>query len=218
MTNHALTVYWVVFAILLALVIFFDRKYLLLRDKSKAQHPPYSFSRVQLTWWTLIVFSSFISIIFTNADHNIPQLWESTLYLLGISSATTASAAVIDSGSRAKEAENPSVTMAQDDESDGFFLDILSDQTGVNIHRFQAVILNIVFGVWFISKVTSKLNAGTADINLIMPDISQNDLILLGLSSGIYAGLKLTENKTTPPATAEKPANTVTVSEEQPVG
>jgi hypothetical protein len=41
--------------------------------------------------------------------------------------------------------------------------------------------------------ITDKLTAMA--VNKIMPDVPQNNLILIGLSAGVYAGLKTTENK-----------------------
>ncbi|MGK4568351.1 hypothetical protein [Flavobacterium sp. 3HN19-14] len=66
----------------------------------------------------------------------------------------------------------------------------------MSVHRFQTVVFNFAFGVWFISQITKNLaNVPTGGINDIMPDIQQNNLILLGLSSATYAVLKTTENK-----------------------
>lgn len=174
--------------VLALLVIFFDRKYSMLRDVSVADHKPYSFARVQLAWWSVIVLAAFISIV---ASRGIPSLDTSTLILLGISSATIASARIAD----LSDQSNPKVLRNQDQGSDGFFLDILSDGTGVSIHRFQTVVFNITFGFWFLSQVFS--NIPDSDINEIIPVISTNNLILLGLSSGTYAALKTTENKST---------------------
>ena len=160
----------------------------MLRDVSSASIHPYSFSRVQLSWWTLIVLSSFISILITK--QNIPTFNPSTLILLGISSGTTAIATLIDLSDRS----NTSLQLSQNEKGQNFFLDILSDKNGINIHRFQAVVFNIVFGIWFIKEVLAKL-PNSKEINYIIPLISNNNLILLGLSSGTYAALKSTENK-----------------------
>ena len=79
------------------------------------------------------------------------------------------------------------------------------------MHRFQTVVFNAVFGMWFIHAVLNNLvnndcaiyteDAKTLaaclanKINYIMPPISNNNLVLLGLSSAAYAALKMTENK-----------------------
>lgn len=160
----------------------------MLRDTSKATgHQPYSWARVQLAWWTVIVLASFIAILWHMGV--APTLNSSTVILLGISAATTATARVIDISD-----ETNLLTRHQDDFGKNFFLDILSDQNGVSVSRFQTVVFNLVFGIWFISIVLKCLNSGDADN--IMPVITDNNLILLGLSTATYAAMKTTENKT----------------------
>ena len=131
--------------------------------------------------------------------------------LLGISTGTMAAARLID----LNDQENPLIFRHQDIKTTNFFLDILSDQNGVNIQRFQAVLFHMVFGVWYMSSVLSNLadpnfclTLFTKDdpnlaqcllhtVDFIIPAISNNNLILLGLSSATYAALKITENKGT---------------------
>ena len=72
-----------------ALILFFDRRYGTLRDTSSATPPPYSWARVQLAWWTVIILSSLIAIVWKDMQvtppGNLPTLHYSTLVLLGIS-------------------------------------------------------------------------------------------------------------------------------------
>jgi hypothetical protein len=68
--------------------------------------------------------------------------------------------------------------------SDGFFHDILSDRSSINIQRLQNVLFNILFGLIFIQKTVSS--------NLL-PDFDNNILLMMGISAGTYAGLKATE-------------------------
>ncbi len=172
-------------SILLFLIILFDFKYSMLRDESKADRKSYSFARVQLAWWSIIILSSFITILFSKGV--TPELCESTLILLGISTATTAAAKLIDVSDTTKG--HP---LIQHQEGEGFFLDILSDANGVSVHRFQTVILNAALGIWFFISVLSNLSK---EANSVMPTVSKDVLILLGLSSGTYATIKATENK-----------------------
>ncbi|SJZ49989.1 hypothetical protein [Sediminibacterium ginsengisoli] len=202
MQQHPLLVYWVVFAILLFIIIFLDKKYDLLRDESSAPKKPYSYSRSQLAWWTLVIMSLFITIFITRG--NIPALANSTVILLGISAATTAAGRLIDVG----DATKPLRILSQETNGDNFFIDILSDNNGVSIHRLQTVIFNMVIGAWFITCALHNLMncvpagccSGTACIDTILPDVSDNVLMLLGISSGTYAAIKSTENKTSPPS------------------
>lgn len=57
--------FWVIFLALLILIIVFDLKYSMLRDMSTASKKPHSFSRVQLAWWSVIIFVSSIMIMMT---------------------------------------------------------------------------------------------------------------------------------------------------------
>lgn len=177
--------------ILLFLVVLFDLKYSMLRDESSDKIKSYSYARVQLAWWSVIILSSFITILFSKGV--MPELCQQVLILLGISTATTAAARIMD----VSDSANPqkSQSLIQNQPGKGFFLDILSDANGVSVHRFQAVILNIAIGGWFFMKVFSNLSN---DANGIMPGISDSVLILLGISSGTYAAIKATENKTNP--------------------
>lgn len=212
--------FWIIFAILLFFIILFDKKYCMLRDISKAQgHQPYSWARVQLAWWTVIVLSSFIAILWGKGL--APTLHSSTVILLGISAATTATARVIDVSD-----EEKNIRRHQDGFGKNFFLDILSDENGVSVHRFQTVVFNALFGIWFIQAVLHNLmldcSAYKGDVNAlklcnedilnyIMPDISNNNLILLGLSSATYAALKMTEN------TTAKSSNKILNIDEEPL-
>jgi hypothetical protein len=181
----------------------------MLRDLSKASPRPYSWSRVQLAWWTVIIITAFTTIMLQTG--HAPNLHSSTLVLLGISAGTTAAARVIDLADQ----QNSLVFRHQDIKTSNFFLDLLSDQNGVSIQRFQTLILNVVFGIWFIASVLGNLGDPNycltdfvkGDPNLaqcllhstdfLIPIVSNNNLILLGLSSATYAALKITENKGT---------------------
>lgn len=191
--------FWIAFGVMTFLIVFFDRKYNMLRDLSKAHPQPYSWSRVQLAWWTVIVLSAFTAIIIERGE--APNLHYSTLVLLSISMATTATARVID----VSDEQNPAIFRHQDQTGTNFFLDILSDQSGPSIHRFQTLVFNAVFGVWFISTVNKALGTGVS-VDDIIPVVTENNLILLGMSSAAYAALKTTENKSDPRTQAPTPA------------
>lgn len=201
--------FWALFAILTAGVVVCDRKFNMLRDLSKASPRPFSWSRVQLAWWSVIILTAFTTIMLQTG--HAPNLDTSTLVLLGISAGTTTAARIIDLADQ----QDSLVFRHQDIKTSNFFLDILSDQNGVSIQRFQAVVFNAVFGIWFIASVLGNLgdpnfcltDFAKGDPNLaqcllhstdfLIPIVSDNNLILLGLSSATYAALKITENKGT---------------------
>jgi hypothetical protein len=70
-------------------------------------------------------------------------------------------------------------------ESQGFLMDILSDDAGVNFHRFQMFAWTLVLGIIFVYQVWS---------NLAMPDFSATLLGLMGISSGTYLGFKIPDS------------------------
>jgi hypothetical protein len=125
--------------------------------------------------------------------------------------AITAAAAISSAEDAAKKA-----ILNRNLPGQNFILDILSDKNGVSIHRLQAAIFNLVIGAWFLWEVYHHLDGLSAQsaldpfinpvskkvedtkdliINHVLPLITDNNLILLGLSSGTYAALKTTENK-----------------------
>lgn len=76
--------------------------------------------------------------------------------------------------------------------SQGFFLDILSDHTGISFSRFQIVMWTLVLAAIFCVEVYE---------NLLMPTFNTTLLALMGISSGTYLGFKIPEQQS-PQATA----------------
>jgi len=177
--------FWITFIALILLIAFFEKKYGMLRDMGNPDRKPYSWARVQLAWWSVIILSSVIAIMWEKG--NAPDLQTSTIILLGISGATICTARVIDA-----QAETKQVIGNEKPGGSNLLLDILSDGTGPSIHRFQTLVFNIAFGCWYIQQVHANFSK---NINDIIPIITDNNLILLGLSSATYAALKTTEKK-----------------------
>jgi hypothetical protein len=222
--------FWLPFVLLTALILFFDRRYGTLRDTSSATSPPYSWARVQLAWWTVIILSSLIAIVWKDMQvtppGNLPTLHYSTLVLLGISTSTIAIARSIDMN----DVNTVGAARHQNQRRQGLFTDIISDQDGISIHRLQTVIFNALFGIWFIGSVIYNLqaypnkdicalyaagsqaaaNCKLVPLDYIMPVVADNNLILLGLSGATYAAMKTTENKM--PASAPAAVSTTTVN------
>lgn len=198
-------IYLLVFVALVLTIVFLERKYNFLQDRTTVEPKPYSFSRVQLVWWTFLVLTTFIATIIASGE--VPTLTETTLVLLGIGSLTTVSANIVDLSDEKRQAEANSKgepggepPLSKDLPREGFLVDILSDKTGVSIHRFQAFAFNLVLGLWFIYKSVMNIkdvtDKSTQDvINAVIPVITTNNLILLGLSAGTYLALKTSENK-----------------------
>lgn len=201
--NHQIY-FWSTFIAIALAIAYFDLKKGMLRDSStdpnlSLRNTPFSFSRVQFAWWMTIVLTSLITVVFMTEQ--IPTLNESTLILLGISTATTAAARLID----VSDMQGNSSARHQNQRTQGLLNDILSDEKGVSLYRFQALILNLTFGFWFIHTVLENIASGSGPIDAFLPDIQQNNLILLGLSSGTYAAFKSGENRIPSPAPPPPP-------------
>ena len=216
-SRNGTCIYWGIFLFLLCIIWYCNDRGDLLKDTSNVGKKPYSYARVQMAWWTLIIVSSYSSIFFTTWE--LPNFNSSNLILLGIGVGTTAVAAAIDVTDKSKN-----VPLIQDQLGDYMLLDILSDKNGISLSRLQAVIFNVVIGAWYIKHfndnlanvvnaiakcpdntflscrqgVLDKVTAGISALNGIMPAIAQNNLILMGVSAGTYAALKTTENATSP--------------------
>lgn len=169
---------WGSFLLMFALFLWLAWKTQIIKDESSSEKAPYSLARTQLALWTFIVVFSYCYIWIMTGEQAV--LTGSTLILLSISIGTAASAKMI-------EASQEGMVKIQNNTSDGFLQDILSDEKGVNIHRFQMLIWTIVLSIIFVNSVFQ---------NLAMPQFDDSLLTLMGISNGTYLGLKIPENKT----------------------
>lgn len=179
--------------IVLVLLIFLAKKSGIIRDESASENKPFSLSRTQLAYWTIIVISMFVYIWVLTSE--IPPITGSTLILLAISIGTSAGAKVVDSS-------QSEIDRHQDLNSDGFLIDLLSDSNGVSIHRLQMLVWTIVLGLYFVR---------TSILYLTIPQLDDSMLALMGISNGAYVGLKIPENsgQVTPVAKEALPEPTI---------
>lgn len=171
-----------------ALRVLFDKN--ALRDDSSAVPKPYSLARVQLWFWTVVILGSWI--LTYGICHEIWALNGTCLTLLGISGLTTSAGRIIDN----RDARDPGTAGPNPERSAGFFADILSDERGLSVHRFQLLSFNLMFGTAFLTDVFSKLDDGK------FPSFDPQSLTLLGLSSGTYVAIKSMEKQSAAPASA----------------
>ena len=73
----------------------------------------------------------------------------------------------------------------QDRECAGFFTDVLSDENGVSVHRLQAFVFNVIYGVAFFTHFVATEMFQT---------YGAVQYAVLGMSSARYLGLKALEN------------------------
>jgi hypothetical protein len=160
------------------------RKHATEADISKIPKP-FSLSRSQLGAWTIVISCSYIYLELCKyvPTQQIP-IDNTLLALMGISAGTAAASNVIDTNSSPEQ-------QGLQAPSQGFLKDILSDQNGINIHRFQNVVWTMIAIVLYISQIP-HLPCGE------LPTLDNTLIALTGISSATYLGLKINENK--PPA------------------
>ncbi|MCW3102325.1 MAG: hypothetical protein JWO09_765 [Bacteroidetes bacterium] len=156
--------------------IFMVWKKKLLQDKIEGYYI-YSLSSVHLFFWTQIVLLSYMLIWFVCDDMN--SIENSNLVLLGISAGTAGISTIINGNDKA-------LKRVRARRSQGFFHDILSDRGEFCMHRYQIFIFNVVVGAFFIYRTISELK---------MPVLNETILVLLGISSATYTGLKAITSK-----------------------
>jgi len=180
-------------ALALAIFIYLCRNTSLIRSGT---HPvpherPYSLSLFQMSFWFFLVIAAYVFMWLINDE--LDTITDSVLGLIGIGAATALGAALIDKNKTAPQPDQPGGT------SQGFLHDVMSDPTGVSLHRFQMFVWTLVLGVIFIGSVYK---------NLEMPEFSATLLGLMGISSGTYLGFKVPEKQgsdTPPGATTPSP-------------
>ena len=198
------TIMWsLLFVVLLVICLLLAAHSELLRapNPSPDGRYPYSLGRTQAAFWMFLTTMSFVFIWVVTGD--LATLNPRILVLLGISSATALSSMMLDSKSSNPPAQaegmasttagpglpaqtpqlRPLVTRLQSTAFVGHFLvDILSDDSGVSIHRFQIFVWTIVLGVIFAVSVLNEL---------AMPVFSDTLLALMGISSATFLAAKV---------------------------
>jgi len=159
-----------------------QRTYKLLNPKS-----PYSLSKTQFAGWTMIIASAYIYLSLCKGDCADGVFSATALTLMGIGSGIAVGAAIIDK--REMQENRP---RHQNRPSTGFFIDILSDDNGISIHRFQNFVWTVIAMIVYISKV-AHVQSGC-----VLPELSDTLLTLTGISGATFLTLRATENK--PPA------------------
>jgi hypothetical protein len=95
--------YWIGVVVLAVVLVWLASTTSLLRDRGK--DTPWSLGRTQMAWWFFIVVASFVFIWL--ASGNYASLSNSVLALIGISSGTALSGAVIDDGKQSQMQQRP---------------------------------------------------------------------------------------------------------------
>jgi len=155
----------------------------------------FSYGRVQLCFWTLIILFCFI---WFYAWYGVLLPLNSTVVLLlGSGLAVFIFGKTIDKNQIDKDnkkdkndKEDRPLRHQDVENSRGFLTDILSDDTGISIHRLQAVAFNVIFGIGFLGSFFSNI----VDHKYPFIEFESWQLSLLGISAAGYLGLKTSEN------------------------
>jgi hypothetical protein len=147
------------------------------------QASPFSLPKVQLGVWTMVISSSYIYLSLFKGDCAETDINRTALILLGIFSGTAVTAKIID-----KREINDQRPRHQNRPSRGFFTDILSDDLGISIHRFQHVVWTLVGVSIYLYKI-GEVKTGCA-----LPELSDTLLMLMGISSATFVAIRSREN------------------------
>jgi hypothetical protein len=152
--------------------------------KSIDQIPrPFSLSRTQIFIWTLIIAGCYLYLQFCRACNictNPIDINSTALLLMGISAGTATAGAMIDSSQDGNDRH-------QNEPSSGFIKDILSDDNGISIHRFQNVLWTFICIGIYVYKTWHCAQCA-------LPDLDSTLIGLTGISSATYALMKVREN------------------------
>jgi hypothetical protein len=180
----ALGVALAVVALLALAIVLLAHKSWLLRNavpnwtSPAGKEPMFSLAKSQLAWWTFLVLASYLLIYCVTGE--MTNISTTTLELLGISAGTAGLGGLL--GQPAANALAPPPPPSR-----GWWLDMLTDDQGVSIHRLQQVAFTLLLGYLFIRTVYKTV---------ALPEWNENEILLLGISSATYLGLKSQENKT----------------------
>jgi len=161
------------------------------KGRKITRRSPYSLAKTQFAAWTVIIASSYIYLSLTKGDCADSAINKTALVLMGIGTGILTGAAIMD---KREAAENR--PRHQNRPSRGFFTDILSDENGVSIHRFQNFVWTSIAMIVYIMKVAH------VQTGCVMPELSDTLLALTGISGVTFLTMRASENK---PAAEEVP-------------
>ena len=141
---------------------------------------PYSMARTQLFLWIILISGTMVHIWSVTGKFVFPN--DTIMLLLSISGGTYVVGKIIDNQYNLAAGTVPQFISEHD--SEGFLKDLLSDQNSINLHRLQFLIFTVILAVYFIVTVIYELK---------FPDLDTKNLLLIGISSGMYAGIKTQE-------------------------
>ncbi|MEQ1748656.1 MAG: mannonate dehydratase, partial [Prosthecobacter sp.] len=155
---------------------------------------PLSMARLQMSIWFFVIITAFVFLWSTTGS--LAGVNATAFALMGISGGTTVISALISQKQEwlaSERAPNAPTSGALTN----WLIDLLSDEKGITIHRFQMLAWTLVLAVVFVNGVI---------IEYAMPVFTKELLGLMGISSGVYVGFKLKEGNVAAEETDSAPA------------
>lgn len=165
---------------------------------------PFSLTNVQFGLWTVIISSAYIYLALCKGDCSETDINKTALVLMGIFAGTAVASSVIDKNEMADNRPRH-----QNMPSQGFFIDILSDDNGISLHRFQ----NLAWTMIAITVYLYKISQVTTGCQL--PELSDTLLALTGISNATYLVLKGKENDPTVQEAQQENSNNPVINNAQ---
>ena len=109
----------------------------------------------------------------------------SAALLIGISGGTSVFAKIIEANHQKDKTYSAQEFYDGKHKSKGFLKDLVRDEKGYSMPRLQMFIFTLIAGVFFVANVVRFLQ---------LPEFSDGMLLLMGVSSSTYAGVKYGEN------------------------
>ncbi len=166
----------------------FDANAAKMQRKSKFQllnkSNTFSLAKTQFAGWTVIIASSYIYMSLCKGDCADAAISKTALVLMGIGTGILTASAIID-----KREMQDNRLRHQNRPSQGFFVDILSDDNGISIHRFQNFVWTTIAMIVYVNKVAHVQNG------CVLPELSDTLLALTGISGVTFLTMRATENK-----------------------
>lgn len=147
---------------------------------------PFSLARFQFLFWLMIIFFGIVHI--WGITDTLATPTGTVLLLLGISGGTFYIGKLIDKKPASADNKTPTEFVTDfiaNKKSSGFMMDMLSDGSSISLHRLQLFMFTVFLGIYFLWEVIYGLS---------LPQFSDTMMVLMGISSGTYAGVKTTES------------------------
>ncbi|WP_419803287.1 hypothetical protein [Mucilaginibacter sp.] len=165
---------------------------------------PFSLTNVQFGLWTVIISSAYIYLALCKGDCSETDINKTALVLMGIFAGTAVASSVIDKNEMADNRPRH-----QNMPSQGFFIDILSDDNGISLHRFQNLAWTMIAVTVYLYKI-SQVTTGCQ-----LPELSDTLLALTGISNVTYLVLKGKENDPTVKEAQQENSNNPVINNTQ---